>query len=127
MSHTKKILKYTGIGFVCLAIFVLSPALSYRKYLQHKVAQRRAIRFPHGIDSLEPVRIGGIDQLIEVRGQNVDNPILLWIHGGPGIGFIPLAGDFQGHGKTISPSCSGTSGERARRTPRMTKSYSTEP
>jgi proline iminopeptidase len=42
------------------------------------------------------VRIGGIDQWIEVRGQNVNNPILLWIHGGPGIAFIPLAGAFQG-------------------------------
>lgn len=42
------------------------------------------------------MRIGGIDQWIEVRGQNVDNPLLLVIHGGPGIPFIPLAGAFQG-------------------------------
>lgn len=32
----------------------------------------------------------------KVRGQNVNNPILLWIHGGPGIAFISLAADFQG-------------------------------
>jgi len=67
----------------------------YRKYLQHKVAEERAIRSANGIQSLEPVRIGGIDQWIEVRGQNVNNPILLFIHGGPGIAFIPLAGAFQ--------------------------------
>jgi proline iminopeptidase len=42
------------------------------------------------------VRIGGIDQWIQVRGQDVNNPILLFIHGGPGIAFIPLAGSFQG-------------------------------
>jgi pimeloyl-ACP methyl ester carboxylesterase len=76
-------------------IAVLSSALLYRKYLQHKVAEERAITSANGIDSLEPVRIGGIDQWIEVRGQNVNNPILLFIHGGPGIAFIPLAGRFQ--------------------------------
>jgi len=48
----------------------------------------RKIRSPQGFDSLEPVRIGGIYQWIEVRGHNVNNPILPLIHGGPGIAFI---------------------------------------
>jgi len=78
-----------------LVVVVLSSALLYRKYLQHKVAEERAITSPNGINSLEPVQIGGIDQWIEVRGQNVNNPILLFIHGGPGIAFIPLAGAWQ--------------------------------
>jgi proline iminopeptidase len=91
-----KILKYAGIAIACVVVALPSSALLYRKYLQHRVAQERAISSPNGIDSLEPVRIGGIDQWIEVRGQNVDNPILLFIHGGPGIAFIPLAGWFQG-------------------------------
>ena len=42
------------------------------------------------------MQIGGIDQWIEVRGQNLNNPILLVVHGGPGIAFIPLAAAFQG-------------------------------
>ncbi|MGH9747531.1 MAG: alpha/beta fold hydrolase [Candidatus Acidiferrales bacterium] len=92
----KKIFKYLGIGIACLAVVVVSAALLYRKYLQHKVAVERAIHSSNGIDSLEAVRIGGIDQWIEVRGEDVNNPILLFIHGGPGIAFIPLAGSFQG-------------------------------
>jgi proline iminopeptidase len=91
-----KILKYVGIAIVCLVVVVLSSALLYRKYLQHEVAEERAIHSPNGINSLEPARIGGIEQWIEVRGQNVNNPILLVIHGGPGVPFIPLAGEFQG-------------------------------
>lgn len=92
----RKILEYVGIAIACVVVLVLSSALLYRKYLQHKVAEKRAISSPNGIDSLEPVRIGGIDQWIEVRGQNVNNPILLVIHGGPGVAFIPLAGAFDG-------------------------------
>jgi pimeloyl-ACP methyl ester carboxylesterase len=91
-----KILKYVGIAVACLVVVVFSSALLYRKYLQHKVAEKRAITSKHGIDSLASVRIGGIPQWIEVRGENVDHPILLWIHGGPGVAFIPLAGAFQG-------------------------------
>ncbi len=90
-----KILKYAGIAIASLLVLLPSSALLYRKYLQHRVAEERAIRSPNGIDSLQPVRIGGIDQWIEVRGQNVNNPILLFIHGGPGIAFIPMAGAFQ--------------------------------
>src|SRR5579862_547648 len=91
-----KILKYVGVAIACLVLLAVSSALLYRKYLQHKVAQARAITSPNGIESLEPVRIGGIDQWIEVRGQDVNNPILLFIHGGPGIAFMPLSGSFQG-------------------------------
>jgi pimeloyl-ACP methyl ester carboxylesterase len=92
----RKIIKYVAIAIVCLVMVVISCALLYRKYLQYKVAGARAITSPEGIDSLERVRIGGIDQWIQVRGQDVNNPILLFIHGGPGIAFIPLAGSFQG-------------------------------
>ena len=91
----KKTLKYGGIAIVCLIIVTLASALLYRKYLQHEVSEARAIRSPSGIDSLEAVRIGGIDQWIEVRGQNVNNPILLFIHGGPGVAFIPMGSTFQ--------------------------------
>ncbi len=91
-----KILKYFGITIACLIVLALSSALLYRAYLQHRIAEQLAITSPQGIDSLQPVRIGGIDQWIQVRGQNVNNPILLFIHGGPGIAFIPFARSFQG-------------------------------
>jgi pimeloyl-ACP methyl ester carboxylesterase len=90
-----KILKYAGIAVACVVVVVVSSALLYRKYLQHRVAEERAITSPNGINSLEAVQIGGIQQWIEMRGQNVNDPILLFIHGGPGIAFIPMASSFQ--------------------------------
>jgi uncharacterized protein YpmB len=48
----KKILKYIGIAVACIVAAALSSALLYRKYLQHKVAEERAITSPNGINSL---------------------------------------------------------------------------
>jgi pimeloyl-ACP methyl ester carboxylesterase len=91
-----KIIKFVVAAIACLVVALLLSALLYRQYLQHKVAEDRDLHSPNGINSLEPVRIGGIDQWIEVRGQNVNNPVLLFVHGGPGIAFIPLSDSFQG-------------------------------
>lgn len=51
---------------------------------------------PDSIASLEKISIGGIEQWILIRGKNVSNPILLWLHGGPGASQIPVARYFNG-------------------------------
>jgi proline iminopeptidase len=85
------------IATVALGLGLALPliALPSRWYLQHRAAEARAIRSAEGIDSLTSVRIGGIDQWVHVRGRNRHNPILLFIHGGPGQAFIPFSREFQ--------------------------------
>ena len=39
---------------------------------------------PRSVATLEQLWIGGVKQGVLVRGQNVSNPVLLYLHGGPG-------------------------------------------
>lgn len=50
---------------------------------------------PGGINELMTVRIGGIPQWISIRGASRTNPILLFIHGGPGAPMMPESWTFQ--------------------------------
>ncbi len=59
------------------------------------VSDLRHIATPEGIDTLFPVRVGDNDQWISVRGLNRANPVLVFIHGGPGTPMMPTAWAFQ--------------------------------
>lgn len=62
----------------------------YRKFddllstLRARNAQQFNISSDKGIDEATFVTIGGIEQWITVRGWNRENPVLLFLHGGPG-------------------------------------------
>jgi proline iminopeptidase len=55
------------------------------------IADARKILTPNGVERLEKVRIGGIDQWVSIRGTDRKNPVLLYLHGGPGYVSIPMS------------------------------------
>jgi pimeloyl-ACP methyl ester carboxylesterase len=55
------------------------------------IANARKIVTPNGVERLEKVRIGGIDQWVSIRGRDKRNPVLLVIHGGPGYMLMPMS------------------------------------
>ncbi len=55
------------------------------------IADARKIVTPNGIERLESVRIGGIDEWVSIRGRDQRNPVLLFIHGGPGYVSMPMS------------------------------------
>jgi len=64
--------------------------LALRLYHQHALAESIAIHTPNGIEEGMYVRIGGIEQWIQIRGQDRSNPVLLFLHGGPGGTLLPM-------------------------------------
>lgn len=72
-----------------------------------------------GVASLEPVLLGGVEQWILIRGHDVANPVLVYLHGGPGSPaifyarfafgglerhFTVVTWDQRGCGKSFSPA-----------------------
>jgi len=47
-------------------------------------ASKTKITSHNGIDEQLYVELGGIEQFIHIRGQNTSNPVIIFLHGGPG-------------------------------------------
>jgi len=54
------------------------------EFVRGRNARDYAIPTPAGIDEGRFVRLGGIEQWITVRGEDRRNPVILFLHGGPG-------------------------------------------
>jgi proline iminopeptidase len=50
---------------------------------------------PKGVDESGAVMLGGANQWVSIRGTDRDNPIILFIHGGPAAPELPMAWTFQ--------------------------------
>ena len=55
-----------------------------QSFVVRRNEQYYRITTPRGIDEARYVSIGGIEQYITIRGEDRDNPVILFLHGGPG-------------------------------------------
>ena len=78
-----------------IAILVFGAAVvllvAIRAVWQHRAAEQIRISSPNGIHVLEKIRLGGVEQWVQIRGQDRSKPILLFIHGGPGFPQMPFS------------------------------------
>jgi len=59
------------------------------------IAAVQKIVSPNGIDQQIEIPVNGTKQWITIRGRDLSNPILLFIHGGPGAPEMPTSWTFQ--------------------------------
>jgi pimeloyl-ACP methyl ester carboxylesterase len=78
-----------------IAVGLAWVGLGVALYLWFTPGRTSAIRRPNSIASLERIRLGGLDQCILIRGNDSSLPVLLFLHGGPGMPAMYLAHAFQ--------------------------------
>ncbi len=84
MKIIKKALKLTlVILIICLLLILFIPSRTPQ------------INGNNNVASIDKIELGGIDQYIMVRGRDISNPILLFLHGGPGYSQISFARKYQ--------------------------------
>lgn len=77
-----------------LSIVVLIVALVFAEFVLMR-GETPPIEGEHAVASLETVELGGVPQWILVRGRDRRSPVVLWLHGGPGMPSMYLAHAFQ--------------------------------
>ena len=82
-----------GVNIIIMLLLFISSCASVSTRL---IRDQQGNIVPGSIASLQKVKLGGMDQWILIRGYDVSNPILLWLHGGPGAAQMPVAHHFNG-------------------------------
>jgi pimeloyl-ACP methyl ester carboxylesterase len=94
----RKIAKPIRVSLLCTAgllIVVVAAGLGFRAYRQHLAAQVLAIHSPNGVQEGGFVVMGGIKQWVQIRGEDRNNPVLLFVQGGPGGSTLPISSGWQ--------------------------------
>ncbi len=82
-ASKKKFLKIFTLASITIFLFILL-ACSCSSTKTHSFKSADGTVLLNSIAILEKIKIGGAYQWILIRGKNINNPILLKLHGGPG-------------------------------------------
>ena len=114
-SATVGVMGWTLMGLASLALIVVAVLIA-RPATTHPIVGPDGKPLPGSIAELITVPIGGHDQSVMIRGRDIENPLLLYLAGGPGgtdlgamradVGleqrFVVVTWDQRGAGKSYS-------------------------
>lgn len=93
-GKTRVVALAAAVGLITGAAHADSGQISLAR-VKATIATREKIVSPHGIEQSLLLPINGVQQWISIRGNDLRNPILLVLHGGPGSPEVPAAWTFQ--------------------------------
>jgi pimeloyl-ACP methyl ester carboxylesterase len=84
MKNILRVIKIIAISI--LAVVILSAAYLFIQSpgKAQPITDNQGREIPGSISSVEKWKIGNIDQYVIIRGANKNNPVILFLHGGPG-------------------------------------------
>jgi pimeloyl-ACP methyl ester carboxylesterase len=96
LRFLKWIGKFILLPLCALLVLTLAGLWLYRLHRQSQTRENSRITTIGGIDMLHTVTLGGLPQWVQIRGQNQHNPVLLFLHGGPGSPETPFVRHYNG-------------------------------
>ena len=90
-NSLSKVLKYVAASLLILIGIVFLGLILLRLSAQNRTAARIRISSTTGIHTVEKMRLGGVDQWIQIRSHDRSKPILLFLHSGPGFPEMPFS------------------------------------
>ena len=111
MKRFLQIIKWVTSILMGLLLLVFIGLQAYRAYLRNSTK----IETSNGISSLEEIALGGVKQWIFIRGTDQQNPVLIFLHGGPGEPVLGMSSSRHLDAELIKhlPSCIGINEEQA--------------
>ena len=78
-SNILSILKWSGIFIIALILIIAIIVLTARAitYFSNRITTE------NGVDEQIYVTLGGQEQYLLIRGEDITNPVIIWLHGGP--------------------------------------------
>lgn len=81
INHKKLTFILKRIGFVVVSLLLAAIIITFGARLI--VYMQNHINLEQGIDESAYIELGGKEQYIQIRGENINNPIIIYLHGGP--------------------------------------------
>ena len=82
-----------GLNIIIISLLFINGCTSVSTRL---IRDKKGNIIPGSVVLLEKVKLGEMYQWIQIRGYDISNPVLLWLHGWPGAAQMPIAHHFSG-------------------------------